>query len=258
MNLDPNTPVLDEPNTSTESEDTAPGWETLSPEDYPNIDALVIEDGKPMDSIFAEKQARLLTEPLYNSWAGPGEGREFIALANVGLFFAEKAKALVPDVMLSLDVPANRDLRRKENRSYLMWVMGKPPNVVMEFVSDNTGGEEGRKHRAYARIGVTYYVVLDPRNILKRGVLLAFSLRDGTYEPIDPVLFPGIGLGVRLGEGVYEGHSGQWLRWIDPAGNLIPTGRERADEIEERARKAEDRIERLAAQLRAMGIEPKE
>ena len=33
------------------------------PEDIPNLDALIIEDGAPVDSILSEKQMRLLTEP---------------------------------------------------------------------------------------------------------------------------------------------------------------------------------------------------
>ncbi|HKI33319.1 MAG TPA: hypothetical protein VKA46_15810 [Gemmataceae bacterium] len=40
-----------------------------------------------------------------------------------------------------------------------------------------------------------------------------------------------------------------WLRWCDRAGNVIPTGCERAKSERERA-------ERLAEQLRALGVEP--
>jgi hypothetical protein len=44
-----------------------------------------------VDNVFSEKQQRLLTVPLYDSWAGPasdaGERRTFAAMANVGLFF---------------------------------------------------------------------------------------------------------------------------------------------------------------------------
>ncbi|MGE3538813.1 MAG: hypothetical protein AB7N91_15445 [Candidatus Tectimicrobiota bacterium] len=44
------------------------------------------EDDTPVDTIYAEKQQRLLTGSLYASWRGPGAGGSFIALANVGLF----------------------------------------------------------------------------------------------------------------------------------------------------------------------------
>src|SRR5437763_1174450 len=128
----------------------------LPPECIPNIDELVIEDGKPVESIFAEKQYRLLTEPLYNSWPGPAEGRPFLALANVGLFYQMGQPPLVPDVMLSLDVPRARDLSVKENRSYIMWVIGKAPTVVIELVSDRRGGETSYKLSEYAQVGVPY------------------------------------------------------------------------------------------------------
>src|SRR3954452_19425980 len=93
----------------------------LPPGCIPNVDELVIEDGEPVESIFAEKQQRLLTEPLYSSWPGPGEGGPFLALANVGLFYQTGQPPLVPDVMLAPGVPAGRDLSVKENRSYLKW-----------------------------------------------------------------------------------------------------------------------------------------
>jgi hypothetical protein len=40
-----------------------------------------------------------------------------------------------------------------------------------------------------------------------------------------------------------------WLRWWDEQGNLLLTGEERAEQAEKRA-------DRLAAQLKALGIEP--
>jgi Uma2 family endonuclease len=228
----------------------------LSPEDIPNPDVLVIEDGKPADNLFAEKQQRLLTEPLYSSWPGPGEGRTFLALANVGLFYAVREPPLAPDVMLSLDVRPGEDLSRKENRSYFLWVMGKPPDVVIEFVSDRRGGEATHKMRQYARIGVPYYVFFDPKERLGRGVVQAFGLREGKYEALNMSWLPAVGLGLTLWEGVYEEQSGRWLRWCDQQGAIIPTGRERAEQERQRAEQERQRAERLAAQLRALGVEP--
>ena len=100
-----------------------------------------------------------------------------------------------------------------------------------------------------------------------------------------------IGLGGRLWEGEYDGVKAVWLRWCDREGNVIPTGaelaeaeRQRAEEEQRRAeearqraeaeraraeeaqRRAEEarqraeaeraRAERLAARLRALGIDP--
>jgi|GEM_PF-5630039 hypothetical protein len=36
----------------------------LAPEETTGIGALIIEDGKPVDNIFVEREYRLLTEPL--------------------------------------------------------------------------------------------------------------------------------------------------------------------------------------------------
>src|SRR5271166_922919 len=85
---------------------------TTEEEPQPAIDydALVTEDHKPVDSIFLEKLYRLLTHPLYASWAGPGEGRPFLVLVNVGWFYQRKTPAIVPDCLLSLDVTYPTDL----------------------------------------------------------------------------------------------------------------------------------------------------
>ncbi|MBE7533715.1 MAG: hypothetical protein HND44_21120 [Chloroflexi bacterium] len=55
------------------------------------------------------------------------------------------------------------------------------------------------------------------------------------------------------------------MRWQDEQGNLLLTGQERAKVAEERAEMAEatatmerERAERLAAQLRALGIGPEQ
>jgi hypothetical protein len=58
-------------------------------------------------------------------------------------------------------------------------------------------------------------------------------------------------LGVELGiwQGQYQNVTLPWLRWWDSQGNLLLTGDERAEQERQRA-------ERLAAQLRALGVEP--
>ncbi len=47
-----------------------------------------------------------------------------------------------------------------------------------------------------------------------------------------------------------------WLRWWDEQGNLLLTGHERAAQAELQLEQERQRAERLAAQLRAAGIEP--
>ncbi len=219
----------------------------LPPEVVPNLDDLVTQDDTPVDSIFAEKQQRLLTHCLYASWAGPG--RTFLALANVGYFHTYRQPALVPDVLLALDVGPAGDLHSKEGHSYFQWLMGKPPDVIVEIVSDKRGDEDGTKMRTYARQGVPFYVIFDPLDLLGKGPLRAFALQRTRYEPTDPGWLPEVGLGLRLWEGAFEGQSEVWLRWCGQDGQVIPTGAERAQAVEEKN-------ERLRAQLRALGVEP--
>ena len=189
-----------------------------------------MEDGKPVENVFVEKQQRLLTEPLYASWPGPGDNRTFKVLANVGLFYKAKHAALVPDVMLSLDVEVSVDLTEKDNRSYLVWVVGKMPEVVLEIVSDRHGGEHHLKMRDYARLGIIHYVIFDPDEHWEGEVLQTFGLDMGTYRPLSSGWLPAAGLGLILWEGTYEGQEGRWLRWCDAQGELIPTGKERAEQ----------------------------
>ncbi len=80
----------------------------------PDISHLVTEDDTPVDSPYSEKQMRLLTSTLYTSWKPQ---RDFVAMANVGLFAKAENPAVVPDVMLSLDVALpGRNLPRRLRR----------------------------------------------------------------------------------------------------------------------------------------------
>lgn len=238
----------------------APGPRSLDVEE-PDVSALVTEDDTPVDNILAEKQQRLLTEPLYTSWSGPppaddGARRPFAALANVGLFSSPEEPPVVPDVMLSLDVTIPADLSEKKNRSYFVWRFGKPPEVVIEIVSNREGDELGERYRRYRRMRVSYYVVYDPLRQLGEATLRTFELRGDLYVAVDRPWFESVGLGLAEHEGTFEGTSGTWLRWCTRDGQVVPTGAERARAAEARAEAAEARAQRLLAKLKEMGIDP--
>lgn len=228
----------------------------IPPEFLPCYDKLVTEDDTPVDGIYSEKLMRLLTEPLYASWPGPGDNRTFLALANVGLFYGDKVPAVVPDMFLSLDVQVPQDPFPKENRSYFLWRYEKSPEVAIEIVSNTEGEEDGKKLAIYAKVGIPYYVIWDPENLLKGGRLRVFELRVRSYKPKNDLWFPEVNLGLTIWPGTHENLAADWLRWCDSEGNLVLTGRERADKAEDRAGKAEERAQRLEAKLRALGIDP--
>ena len=225
---------------------------------------IITEDGEPVDNILSEKQQRLLVDALYESWIPPLEdeqesgdlatARTFWAAASVGVFRSVRLPGVAPDVFVSLDVTAPRDLRETEQRSYFMWEHGKAPEVVIEIVSNRKGHELDSKLKEYAQMGVTYYAVFDPMGELRTelqgsalhvyefGFGKRFRLRRDTNLPV-------LGLSLTLWEGEFEGTANAWLRWRDKQGELLLTGHERAAQMDIRA-------EKLAAKLRELGIDP--
>ena len=225
------------------------------------IETLVTEDDTPVDNMPSEKQQRLLTEPLYSSWSGPGAGRTFLAAANVGVFPEPRNPAIVPDVFVSLDVQVHENWWDKAHRSYFVWEFGKPPDLVVEIVSNQRGNEVGRKRQRYEEMGVGYYVIHDPLHHVMDDELRIYRLIGGRYERRDPSRFPELRLGLTLWDGVFESVRSRWLRWIDAHGMLIPTGREqreRAEHVEQLLAEERQRTERLAALLRQSGIDPEQ
>jgi hypothetical protein len=198
--------------------------------------------------------------------------RGFLADSNVGVFPSIHKPAIVPDVFLSLDVDLPPNFIEKRYRSYFIWEYGKPPDVVIEIISDLRGGELGAKMADYARMRVDHYVIFDPARHFKSAPLRFFKLNSSGYEEIAAGWFPDIGIGLALWEGAYEGVPGTWLRWCYEDGAVIPTSaeyaeqerqraeqeRQRAEQERQRAEQANQVAERLRAQLRALGIEPAE
>jgi Uma2 family endonuclease len=221
-----------------------------------DYDAFVTEDHKPVENIFIEKQYRLLTHPLYASWPGPGEGRPFVVYANVGWFYQLKTPAVVPDCLLSLDVTYPENVHVKRGHSYYQWDMGKPPDVVIEAVSDRRGDEEALKKDLYARLGVLYYAIFDPDHFLSTDTLQTHELVVGEYRRTNLGPWAKVGLGMRLWQGTFEGLEAEWLRWCDAHGEIIPTAEERAAQADQRATQAEERIRLLEAELRQLKGEP--
>jgi hypothetical protein len=257
----------------------------------PDVSSIVTEDDTPVDNFFSEKQQRLLTDPLYTNWKGPppnedGLPRTFVAAANVGVFGTPTDPPVVPDVLLSVDVTFGPDVLAKEHRTYFVWQFGKSPDLVIEVVSNREGGELGRKKAKYRHYHVPFYVVWDPAGHLGVEALLVFELLGDLYVRKNGNFFGGLGLGLVLWEGAFEGYTSRWLRWVDANGELLPTGAERAErehalaeqertraelertraeQADARAEQADARAEqeraraaRLAERLRALGIDPEE
>ncbi len=229
----------------------------LAPEDWPDVSQVVTEDDTPVDNMASLRQQTLLIDSLYTSYVPP-DGQPFIAAANVGIFHAVKQPPIVPDFFLSLDSSVPEPYWAKHHRSFFTWVYGKFPELVLEIVSNKEGGEDDSKVREYLNRRILYYVIFDPAGYLSKEPLRVFSEKHKKYEQMDSQWLPDLELGLTLQQGVFEGMSTTWLRWCDASGNILLTGAERAAQEKQRADNAATQIDRLRAQLKALGIEPTE
>jgi Uma2 family endonuclease len=177
-----------------------------------------------------------------------------------------------------------RDLRL----SYVMWQEGTAPYVAVELLSPSTEQEDlghtkrdpdepPTKWAVYEQIlRIPYYVVFSRYT----DEVHYFELTGGHYREIQPakpgLWLPEAGVGVGLWFGTYQGLERQWLRCYDANGAWILTPHEqeqqrteqerrraeqadwRAEQERQRAEQEYLRAERLAAQLRALGINPEQ
>ena len=220
--------------------------------DVPDANLLITEDDTPVDNLASEKQQRLLVSSLYSSL----QHETFLAEANIGIYYTDLQPAIVPDVFLSLDAQVPENWWEKQNRCYMVWRFGKPPEVAIEIVSNKEGDELGKKLGIYEHMRVSYYIVYDRTHQLGEQVLRIYELRGRRYFETTETWLEQVGLGLTLWQGQFEGREDVWLRWCYQDGVVVPTGDERASQAEHRASQAENRAQLLAERLRAIGIDP--
>ncbi|MCW1966889.1 MAG: Uma2 family endonuclease [Anaerolineae bacterium] len=216
---------------------------------------LITSDDTPVDNLISEKQMRLLTEPLYASWQHSQYGQRFIATANVGVFARPVNPAVVvPDVLLSLNVDPLHGKRINEVKSYLIWEFGKLPDLVIEIVSNRQGNELKDKLLDYLTLRVDYYVVFDPMGELKREMdgqsIIAYSRNNRNYVRMQSLWFEELELGLTRWQGEFENTEYVWLRWCDRDGNVILTGKERADLAEQSLKETEQSLKQTEQSLK--------
>lgn len=154
-----------------------------------------------------------------------------------------------------------RDLRL----SYVMWQERVAPYLVVELLSPGTEKEDlGQvlhdadgipgKWDVYERwLRIPYYVVFS----CYTGELRCFVLEDDRYREHAVnhgcLWLTKAQLGLGLWTGAYYGIRGQWLRFCDAQGHWIATPTEQEHQ---RAEQEHQRAERLAAKLKALGVDP--
>lgn len=149
--------------------------------------------------------------------------------------------------------------REEVKRSYTPQLQGDFPVIVMEFISDTEGGEYSSKPTYppgkwfyYEQVlKVPNYVIFEPET----GVLEVYQLDNSEQYQLqvsdknNRYLIAEMNLFLGIWQGSRENLTGYWLRWWDERGELLLWG-------SELAAKERQRAERLAAQLRSLGVEP--
>ena len=202
-------------------------------------------DGKPLGETDAHRREILAIIAMLEQY--------FMANADVYvsgnlMFYYEEgnSKAVVsPDVFVVKGVP------KKERRTYKLWEEKLPPVAVFEITSRSTRLEDkGTKRELFAELGVREYFLFDPLSEYLKPPLQGLRLAGEEYITIEPdadgaLVSEELGLRI-LRDGIY-------LRLIDKATSqplLRPSELDAARRLaEERARAAEQEVERLRAEL---------
>lgn len=151
--------------------------------------------------------------------------------------------------------------------SYVIWQEGIAPFLVVELLSPGTEAEDlgqtlrdvdipPTKWQVYEQIlRIPYYAVFDRYKNEFRLFRLVATRYEEVPLPDRRFWFEEMQLGLGVWQGSYQHTEGLWLRWYD-ANGWIPTHPERAEQERQQAEQERQRADRLAEQLRAMGIDP--
>ena len=155
---------------------------------------------------------------------------------------------IAPDVMVVFGRP------KGDRGSYRQWEEDDiVPQVVFEVLSPgNTLKEMAKKQRFYDHYGVEEYYLYDP----DRNDLTGFQRVNGQLEVIEEMAgwtSPRLGIVFALTDvdlEIYYPHGRRFLTTVELA--------QQAEQEKQRAEQEKQRADRLAAQLRALGVEPEE
>jgi Uma2 family endonuclease len=241
----------------------------------PTQDELPCDDGVPMESGRHRLQMELLINSLDPWLEQQGDG---YVSGNMFVYFSDK-QVLNQDFK-GPDVFVVRGVSRVERKSWVVWKEGKSPDIVIELLSESTASvDKDEKKTVYQnQLKVGEYYWFDPFN---SEDFVGWRLEQGVYQKkaLDAknrLISQQLGLALVRWEGVFNHVKAVWLRWATLDDELLPTPQEyecrekeqeRREKEQERREKeyerrekeqAQQRAERLAAKLRALGINPDE
>ena len=164
----------------------------------------------------------------------------------------DNTSCLAPDVFVTFD------MRGPVERTYRIWAVGKPPDVIWEFASDSTWQEDAKEKKArYRQWGVAEYWLYDPQGGLHDPRLQGFQLVRGRYRRL-PAERRGAGLLAVKSPllGLEQHFDGQRLRLWDPVAKAyLRTNRENE---KERRKERTGRLKERAGRLKAEAGEERE
>lgn len=226
----------------------------------PNHTQLPESDGSFVKNFQEHPQSILLTDSIEPVLQERHPNGRYCIGQDCGIYWRmtepPERGAEAPDWFYVPNVPPT--LNGQVRRSYVLWQELIPPFIVLEFASGN-GAEERDKTPLFPEEGGMqkpgkfwiYEQVIRPAFYgiyeVSRASIEVYHLIEGQYQLMTTnerghyAIAP-LGLELGIWQGQYQNIELPWLRWWDDQGNLLLTGRERS--------------QRLAAQLRAAGIEP--
>jgi Uma2 family endonuclease len=152
-----------------------------------------------------------------------------------------------PDIRVAPDILVAFGRPKGDRGSYRQWQEGNiAPQVVFEILSPgNTTKEMIQKLLFYNHYGVEEYYIYDPDT----NELTGLERREGTLTPIEEMagwLSPRLGVRFELGSSTLNLYDGQGQLFLSPV------------ELRQRAEQEKARADRLAAKLKALGVDPEE
>jgi Uma2 family endonuclease len=253
----------------------------------PSAEELPCSDDTPVDSELQELIPGLLKSILLILWE---QRMDWLFGIDMAIYFDPDLPPIVPDGFLSLGVERVYDEELRP--SYVLWDELVVPSLALEIVSSTYRKEYTTKLNQYAELGILYYVIYNSQR-RRKPKLEIYKLIDGSYQlqGSNPLWMPEIGLGIGYERGDYGGLTREWLYWYDEDYQRYPTPTEwvkreqqrtqlevsktiqaqaesiRAQAESQRAQAesqqaqaesqwAQERVDRLAAKLRDLGIDP--
>jgi Uma2 family endonuclease len=262
--------------------------QTISPSSLPDHTQLPESDGTFVKNFQEHPQSLLLTSSIRPILERLHPDGQYAIGQDSGIYWRmadpPERGAEAPDWFYVPNVPPL--LNGEGRRSYVLWKEYVAPLIALEFVSGDGTEERDQtppsaideikagKFWVYEQaIRIPYYGIYE----VKTAAVEVYELVANRYRKMKPNQrghYPIPPLGVELG--IWQGWDANqnlpWLRWWDLEGNLLLSGDERAEQEKQRAEQEKQRAEqekqraeqekqradRLAEQLRAMGIEPED